>query len=224
MKQLIIFDLDGTLLNTIADLGTATNHALRACGFPQHNLASYPKMVGNGITRLIKRALPEDERTPETIDKVRTHFKEYYDMHQTDLTQPYPGINDMLRELSEMGVKLAVASNKYQAAVEALIKHYFPFVNWQAVEGQKEGVPTKPDPSIVFEILAKCPARKSKVLYVGDSGVDMETARRACVDSCGVTWGFRSIKELKDHHADNIVNTPDEIIQVVKRPGLELDV
>lgn len=224
MKQLVIFDLDGTLLNTIADLGTATNHALRVCGYPEHNLASYPKMVGNGITRLIERALPEDERDTETVERVREKFKEYYDEHMNDLTEPYPGIIDMLRELGNMGVKLAVASNKYQAAVVALIRHYFPDIDWQAIEGQKEGVPTKPDPSIVFEILAKCPTRKSKVLYVGDSGVDMETARRACVDSCGVTWGFRSLKELKDHHADNIVDTPDGIIAVVRRPGLELDI
>lgn len=223
MKQLVIFDLDGTLLNTIADLGTATNHALRVCGYPEHNLASYPKMVGNGITRLIERALPEDERDTETVERVREKFKEYYDEHMNDLTEPYPDIIDMLRELGKMGVKLAVASNKYQAAVVALIRHYFPDIDWQAIEGQKEGVPTKPDPSIVFEILAKCPTRKSKVLYVGDSGVDMETARRACVDSCGVTWGFRSLKELKDHHADNIVDTPDGIIAVVRRPGLELD-
>lgn len=223
MKQLVIFDLDGTLLNTIADLGTATNHALRVCGYPEHNLASYPKMVGNGITRLIERALPEDERDTETVERVREKFKEYYDEHMNDLTEPYPGIIDMLRELGNMGVKLAVASNKYQAAVVALIRHYFPDIDWQAIEGQKEGVPTKPDPSIVFEILAKCPTRKSKVLYVGDSGVDMETARRACVDSCGVTWGFRSLKELKDHHADNIVDIPDGIIAVVRRPGLELD-
>lgn len=223
MKQLVIFDLDGTLLNTIADLGTATNHALRVCGYPEHNLASYPKMVGNGVTRLIERALPEDERDTETVERVREKFKEYYDEHMNDLTEPYPGIIDMLRELGKMGVKLAVASNKYQAAVVALIRHYFPDIDWQAIEGQKEGVPTKPDPSIVFEILAKCPTRKSKVLYVGDSGVDMETARRACVDSCGVTWGFRSLKELKDHHADNIVDTPDGIIAVVRRPGLELD-
>lgn len=224
MKQLVIFDLDGTLLNTIADLGTATNHALRVCGFPEHTLAAYPMMVGNGVSRLIERALPEDMRDAETVERVRAHFKEYYDEHSADLTRPYPGIPEMLRELSGMGMKLAVASNKYQAAVEALIRHYFPFVEWHAVEGQKEGVPTKPDPSIVFEILAKCPTRKSKVLYVGDSGVDMETARRACVDSCGVTWGFRPMRELKDNHADNIVNTPDEIIKVVKRPGLELDV
>lgn len=224
MKRLVIFDLDGTLLDTIADLGTATNHALRQCGYPEHSLASYAKFVGNGITRLIERSLPEDERIPETINTVREKFTEYYDNHKTDLTRPYPGITELLHELETMGIKLAVASNKYHKSVVSLIKHYFPTINWHAIEGQKDGVPTKPDPSIVFEILAKCPVRKSKVLYVGDSGVDMETARRACVDSCGVTWGFRPAKELKEFHADNIVDAPEEIIRIVNRPGLELDI
>lgn len=223
MKRLVIFDLDGTLLNTIDDLGAATNFALRVCGYPEHNLSSYPMFVGNGVLRLIERALPEDERSAENVNRLREKFTEYYDIHCTDLTVPYPGIIEMLHSLKEMGVKIAVASNKYHSAVEKLIRHFFPDIEWAAVEGQKEGVPTKPDPSIVFEILAKSPARKSKVLYVGDSGVDMETARRACVDSAGVTWGFRPVKELRDFHADNIVSSPEEIITIVKRPGLELD-
>lgn len=224
MKQLVIFDLDGTLLNTIADLGAATNHALQESGYPQHSLSAYPVFVGNGVTRLIERAMPEDARSPENILALREKFKEYYDEHLTDATTPYPGIPELLRDLSDMGLKVAVASNKYQKAVETLISHFFPDIPWCAIEGQKEGVPTKPDPSIVFEILGKAPTRKSKVLYVGDSGVDMETARRACVDSCGVTWGFRPLKELRENHADNIVNTPDEIVNIVRRPGLELDI
>lgn len=223
MKHIVIFDLDGTLLNTIDDLGAATNFALRECGYPEHNLASYPMFVGNGVSRLIERALPEDERNPENVQRLKEKFTEYYDVHCADLTQPYPGIKEMLHTLQEMGVRMAVASNKYQEAVEKLINNFFPEIEWSAIEGQKEGVPVKPDPSIVFEILAKSPARKSKVLYVGDSGVDMETARRACVDSTGVTWGFRPVKELRDYHADNIVNSPEEIITIVKRPGLELD-
>ena len=224
MKQLVIFDLDGTLLNTIDDLGTATNYALHKAGYPVHSLASYPMFVGMGVMRLMERALPEDARTPEVIVPLLEDFKEYYNAHLTDATVPYPGIPELLAELRKKGVKVAVASNKYQAAVEQLIAHYFPEIEWSAVEGQKEGVPVKPDPSIVFEILGKVPTRKSKVLYTGDSGVDMETARRACVDSCGVTWGFRPAKELRDAHADNIVNEPAEIIRVVERPGLELDV
>lgn len=223
MKQLVIFDLDGTLLNTINDLGIATNYALHENGYPEHSLGAYPMFVGNGVTRLIERALPEDARSPETVLALRDKFREYYDEHLADTTVPYPGIPEMLRDLRDMGVKMAVASNKYQRAVETLIGHFFPDIPWASVDGHKEGVPSKPDPSIVFDILGKVPTRKSKVLYVGDSGVDMETARRACVDSCGVTWGFRPVKELRDTHADNIANTPDEIITIVKRPGLELD-
>lgn len=224
MKQLVIFDLDGTLLNTISDLGHATNYALRKNGYPEHSMSAYPMFVGNGVTRLVERALPEDLRTDEVIETVKADFMEYYDAHCADFTVPYPGIQHLLKQLAERGVKMAVASNKYQEAVEMLVAKYFPGIEWSAVEGAKEGVPSKPDPSIVFEILAKVPTRKSKVLYVGDSGVDMVTARRACVDSCGVTWGFRSVKELKENYADNIVSDPAEILAVVERPGLELDV
>ncbi len=224
MKQLVIFDLDGTLLNTIDDLGAATNYALRCGGYPEHAMSSYPMFVGRGVTRLMERALPEDARTPEVVSSLLVKFKEYYGAHLTDATRPYPGIVSMLESLQARGVRLAVASNKYSEAVIGLIHHFFPQIEWGAIEGQKEGVPTKPDPSIVFEILGRVPTRKSKVLYVGDSGVDMETARRACVDSCGVTWGFRPVKELRDNHADNIVTDPADILPLVERPGLELDV
>lgn len=222
MKQLVIFDLDGTLLNTIDDLGAATNHALAEGGYPCHSLSAYPMLVGNGVRRLMERALPEDARIPEIVDPMLEKFREYYDAHLTDATIPYPGIPELLRSLTSAGVKVAVASNKYQDAVERLISTFFPDIDFSAVEGQKEGVPVKPDPSIVFEILGKVPMRKSKVLYCGDSGIDMETARRACVDSCGVTWGFRPARELREAHADSIVSEPGEIMRIVTRPGLEL--
>lgn len=217
MKRLVIFDLDGTLLNTIDDLGAATNHALAANGYPVHNAAAYPGFVGNGVSKLIERALPDGERSPENVARLREEFVKYYDEHDCDLTRPYDGIVDLLVALSSDGVKLAVASNKYEAAVRRLISHYFPMVEWAVVAGQKEDVPVKPDPSIVFEILSKCPTRKDDVLYVGDSGVDMETARRACVESVGVTWGFRPVRELREGYADNIVSTPAEILEIVKR-------
>ena len=222
MKHLVIFDLDGTLLNTISDLGNATNHALRSRGYPEHNAAAYPMFVGNGVTRLIERALPEDARTPEIIADVRDCFREYYDTHMCDFSTPYECIPELLLDLRDIDLKMAVASNKYHAAVKKRISHFFPDIPWAAVKGHQEGVPTKPDPSVVFEILSEVPTRKSKVLYVGDSAVDMETARRACIDSCGVTWGFRTLKELREAYADNIVNHPDEILSVVRRPGLEL--
>jgi phosphoglycolate phosphatase len=215
MKQLVIFDLDGTLLNTIDDLGMATNYALEKFGYPTHPLDVYPSMVGNGVKKLIERALPSGTESEETIEKLREVFREYYDVHCTVHTKPYPGILPLLNTLQGKGLKLAVASNKYQAAVEQLVKHYFPEINWAAIEGQKEGVPVKPDPSIVFEILSSSPTPKADVLYVGDSGVDIETARRACVQSVGVTWGFRPLTELKAHYADFIVNTPDAILDII---------
>lgn len=217
MKQLVIFDLDGTLLNTIRDLGEAANYALRSFGYPEHALASYPFFVGNGVSRLLERVLPDGEKSAENVTRLRERFMEYYDEHNTDYTEPYPGIPEMLDELRAMDVNLAVASNKYQTAVEKLIHHFFPNVEWAAIEGQKENVPVKPDPSIVFEILGKVPTPKSDVLYVGDSGVDMETARRACVESVGVDWGFRPVKELREYHAENIVSIPSAIIQIVRR-------
>ncbi len=215
MKKLAIFDLDGTLLNTIEDLGYAANHALQAHGYPTHSIASYPFFVGNGVRRLIERVLPEDARTEATIDRLLITFKEYYNDHNTDYTKPYEGIPELLSLLSSRGVAIAVASNKYQAATEKLISHFFPTLSFIAVEGQKEGVPVKPDPSIVFEILAKAKTPKADTIYIGDSGVDMETARRACVDSVGVTWGFRPEKELVENHADTIVNSPGDIAKLI---------
>lgn len=212
MKTYIIFDLDGTLLNTIDDLATATNHALASLGFPQHGLWVYPEMVGNGVSRLMERALPEDARTEKNVAAMLKEFKAYYDEHCCDATEPYPGINEMLEIMTAKGLNLAVTSNKYQKAVTKIIHHYFPTSNFKAILGNEEGIPRKPDPSIVFKALSICPTPKADVLYVGDSGVDMETARRACVESVGVSWGFRSIKELKDALADHIVSTPAQIV------------
>lgn len=216
MKSLVIFDLDGTLLNTIDDLGEAANYALSQCGFPTHNISSYPQYVGNGVTKLLERILPKECRSVENIEKLRTHFIEYYNSHDTIHSKPYQGIPELLKVLSQRGIKLAVASNKYHEAVVRLINHYFPNETWVAVEGHKEGYQVKPDPSIVFDILLKSPTPKDKVLYIGDSGVDMDTARRAGVESVGVTWGFRSASELRSHQANHIISTPSEILNLIK--------
>lgn len=214
MKKLVIFDLDGTLLNTIDDLGMAANFALEKAGYPTHPITSYPYFVGNGVTRLLERVAPEEARNELAINQLRRLFMEYYEEHLTDFTKPYPGIPELLRNLRSNDISLAVASNKYQKAVEELINHFFGDMEWVAVEGNKDDYPVKPDPSIVFDILAKHPTPKSEVLYVGDSGVDMETARRACVESVGVSWGFRPVKELRENYADSIVHTPEEILNI----------
>lgn len=215
MKSLVIFDLDGTLLNTIDDLAHASNYALRTCGYPTHDVASYPFYVGNGVSRLLERVLPPDSRTPDNVTRLRQVFQEYYDRHLCDHTVPYPGISELLDELNGAGVRVAVASNKYQNATSRLIAHFFGRIPFCAVHGMRPGIPAKPDPTIVFNILAANPTPKESVLYVGDSGVDMETARRACVESTGVTWGFRPVAELRQFHAEHIVNTTDELLEIV---------
>ena len=215
MKSYVIFDLDGTLLKTIDDLANATNHALRELGFPTHGLWVYPNMVGNGVMRLIERALPDDARTEKNIKDALAAFKAYYNDHCCDDTVPYPGIPELLEDLSARGINLAVTSNKYQEAVTKIVNHYFPDANFRAILGNVDGMPRKPDPSIVFKALTMCPTPKDEVLYVGDSGVDMDTARRACVESVGVSWGFRSIHELKEAYADHIVSTQAQIADLV---------
>ena len=212
MKKLVIFDLDGTLLNTINDLGNSCNYALEKLGFNTHPLSAYPFMVGNGVRKLIERAQPD--ATPEMVDKIIVAFKEHYDRHNTDSSVPYPGITELLRNLHEAGVNLAVASNKYQEAVSRIISHFFPEIPFVGVEGQIEERKVKPDPSIVFSILNKCPTGKSDVLYVGDSAVDIETAKRACIENCGVTWGFSPVSHLRGAYADHIVSIPAEILKL----------
>ncbi|KAA6316256.1 Phosphoglycolate phosphatase [termite gut metagenome] len=215
MKQLVIFDLDGTLLNTIADLAQSTNHALRKLGFPTHEEEAYNFMVGNGVNKLFERALPEREKTMENILRIRTEFIPYYDEYNTDKTLPYPGIVELLQTLQEYGKMIGVASNKYHAATLKLISHYFPKINFTAVFGQREGIVPKPNPAIVYTIMKVAKVSKDKVLYVGDSGVDMQTAKNSGVSSCGVTWGFRPRRELEDFHPDFIVDKAEDILRLV---------
>lgn len=216
MKTLVIFDLDGTLLNTIADLGASCNYALEAMGMPTHPIQSYNYMVGNGVRRLIERAQPDADT--ETIDRLLELFRSHYDQHNCDATIPYPGIPKLLLELHKLDVALAVATNKYQSAAERIIGHFFPEIPFVGVFGQIEGRPVKPDPSVVFDILTARPTPKAEVLMVGDSAVDIETAKRACVTNVGVTWGFRPVSELRRAYADNIVSRPAEIIPLLSLP------
>lgn len=217
MKKLAIFDLDGTLLNTIKDLGEAVNYALDRNGYHTHSVASYPFFVGNGVRRLIERSLPEDARNnTSVVDTMLKDFKQYYNEHNTDRTKPYDGIYELLEQLNNNGVKLAVASNKYQQATLKIINHFFPSIPWIAIQGQQDNVPVKPDPSIIFMILAEAKIAKQDTIYIGDSGIDMETARRACIDSIGVSWGFRPVKELKEYHANIIINKPQDILPIVQ--------
>ena len=215
MKKLVIFDLDGTLLDTIADLAESANHALKQLGYPTHPVEVIRTYVGNGINKLLFRALPDEEKTEENMMRMRTHFVPYYDAHNADLSAPYPGIVALLEELQAKGLRMAVASNKYQEATVKLVKHYFPMIDFVEVLGQREGINVKPDPTIVFDILQKADVSPEEVLYVGDSGVDMQTAINAGVDAVGVTWGFRSRTELEDFHPMGLIDKAEELLRFV---------
>ncbi|MEI7503057.1 MAG: HAD family hydrolase [Paludibacter sp.] len=216
MKTLIIFDLDGTLLNTVADLATSTNYALAKYGFPTHETEAYRFFIGNGINNLFLKALPEGFKTPENILLIRQSFLEYYGAHNAELTVPYPGIPEVLLQLQKAGFQLAVASNKYQQATEKLVKYFFPEIEFVAVFGQREGIPVKPDATIVHDILAIAKVEKSEVIYIGDSGVDMQTAQNAGVDACGVTWGFRTRLEMEEFSPAYFVDEATEILEILE--------
>ena len=198
-------------------LAQSTNHALAALGYPTHKEEEYNFMVGNGINKLFERALPEGKKTEENVLRVRKEFVPYYDQHNADKSRPYPGITELLDELQAKGLQVAVASNKYQAATEKLIAHYFPNIRFTAVFGQREGVNVKPDPTVVYDILKIAQISKEDVLYVGDSGVDMQTAIHAEVTSCGVTWGFRPRAELETFHPNYIIDKAEEVLEIVFR-------
>ncbi|MBQ8485027.1 MAG: HAD family hydrolase [Bacteroidaceae bacterium] len=217
MKKLIIFDLDGTLINTIADLGACTNYALEKLGYPTHDIESYKFRVGNGINNLFRRSLPEGEKTDENVLRVRREFIPYYNAHNTDLSRPYPGMVELLEALQTEGILLAVASNKYQEATTKIIGELYPSIRFSAVLGQREGINIKPDPQIVFDILQATGADKADVLYVGDSGVDMQTGLNAGVETCGVTWGFRPRTELEPFHPQHIVDSVEELRQIIMK-------
>ena len=224
--MIIIFDLDGTLINTISDLGQACNYALSVCGFPTHKIEDYPRLVGNGVNKLIERALPEEHRNEETVLRLREYFVPYYDEHNCDYTRPYDGIPELLEALKQKGDEamrlkgeqwfLAVASNKYQAATEKIVAQLFPGV-FDLVLGEREGVERKPDPQIVYDILEakgeRLEAKGEEILYIGDSLVDAETARAAGATLVLCTWGFGTREQMEGAKPDYLVDHPLEVLE-----------
>ncbi len=217
MTKLIIFDLDGTLLDTREDIANACNHALRMCGCPERRLDEYNMLVGRGIMNLFRGALPEDQRTEETALKMKSLFVPYYNEHIDDCTRPYPGITEMMDRLAAAGISFAVASNKYQEGTEALVRKYFGMYDFACILGQREGRPIKPDPEIVGEAMAAAGASADETVYCGDSDVDMQTGLNAGVKTVGVTWGFRTREELSAYNPWLLAENADEIVEAVTR-------
>lgn len=207
-----IFDLDGTLANTLCDLADAVNHGLKQLGYPTHPYERYKLFIGNGVFKLCYRALPENKKT-ET-DELLSLFNDYYNTHYLDKTCLYPGISDMLRQLSERSVKLAVATNKPHNFATKLVEHLlseFEFVNVLGGCTERE---KKPSPQIINDILMSLPS-DNKVYMIGDSDVDILTAKNAGVASIGCCWGYRSRSELSETGADFIAEKPSDITDFI---------
>ena len=210
---LAVFDMDGTILNTIDDLTDATNHALEACGYPVHTVDEVRFYVGNGIAKLIERATPAGT-SDEMREKVRAKFMDYYSVHSADKTGPYDGIGELLKRLRAAGVKTAVVSNKPDVAVRDLVVKYFDGL-FDAAVGDMEGQRTKPAPDMCNKVFEKLGMAPEDAVYIGDSDTDIQTARNAGTDEILVSWGFRGRDFLEEHGAKCICDTTDEVYDII---------
>jgi phosphoglycolate phosphatase len=230
--QAVLFDLDGTLLDTLVDVGNAANAALRDGGFPEHPLQSYRHLLGGGVQRLFGAALPTDNQTPELIEQCVAAFRRHYEQNWNDTTRPYAGIPELIAELHERDLKLAVLSNKAHNFTRRCIAEHFggrkpdssessavldgPIGPFQLVVGQRPGVPPKPDPTSAIEVADALGVPPDDFLYLGDTSTDMQTARDAGMHPIGVLWGFRDREELVGSGAEAVIAKPRELLELVE--------
>ena len=221
LYNIFVFDLDGTLLDTLQDLANSVNYALRQHGMPEHSVDDIRRFVGNGVRLLMERAVPDGARNPQFEETFAT-FRQHYMQHSLDTTRPYDGIPELLHELKARGCKLAVVSNKMMAATQALVRHFFPDVDVAIGEHEAEGIRKKPAPDTVFEALRQLgiihlPSsiihQTSDIVYIGDSDVDIETARNSGLPCISVLWGFRSRDFLLAHGATTFAEHPADILR-----------
>ena len=204
-----IFDLDGTLLDTLNDLHASCNYALRTHGMPERSLEEVRQFVGNGVKKLMERAIPDGLDNPLFEETLQT-FRQHYLLHNLDTTLPYPGIMEMLQQLKAQGKRIAVVSNKFYAATQDLCKHFFGDTIQVAI-GEREDIKKKPAPDTVLEALRQLQVTRQDAVYVGDSEVDVETARNSGIPCISVLWGFRSKSFLLSHGATMFIETPNEL-------------
>ena len=217
MYSYVIFDLDGTLLNTIDDLADTGNHVCSLHGWPAHSVEEYKHMVGNGIPKLVERFAPAGT-DQATLDQAFGEFMDWYGVHKEDKTAPYPGMSEAALRLKEAGVSIAVLSNKAHALAGPVVEDYYPG-QFPWVQGALPGLPTKPDPTLLHRLMEQMGASPEDTLFVGDSDVDIRTARNGGLTSCGVLWGFRGRAELEAEGADCLARTPEELVKAVLGDG-----
>ena len=218
MKNAAVFDMDGTILNTLDDLMDSTNFALKNNGLKERSLEEIRFFVGNGIQKLIERAVPQGT-SKEVFEKVFADFKSHYKIHCADKTSYYDGIPSVIQTLRKMGVKTAVVSNKADFAVQELVEVYFKGL-FDVALGEKTGVSKKPSPDMVNAALSVLGVKKESAFYIGDSDVDFETAKNSSLDFIGVSWGFRGRKFLENLGAKNIIDSPEELLNFFNRKKL----
>ena len=213
-----VFDLDGSLLDTLQDLANSVNYALQQHGMPQHSIDDIRRFVGNGVRLLMERAVPDGAANAE-FEECFADFRQHYMLHSLDTTRPYDGITEVLHELKARGCQLAVVSNKMMAATQELIRHFFPEIEVAIGEHEAEGIRKKPAPDTVFEALRQLNTDPSKLntepsaVYVGDSDVDLLTARNSGLPCISVLWGFRDREFLLQHGATTLINRPEELLE-----------
>ena len=212
--KLAIFDLDGTLVDSLGDLADACNNGLKKMGYPVHELEKYRYFVGDGVLKLVERILPEDKRSEENISALKAEFDSYYNVHYADKTHPYDGIVSLLDALSAKGVKLAVASNKPDEFTKSVVKVFFEG-KFDMVLGKCPDTEKKPAPDILLKIMDALDVSADETVMIGDTNVDIRTAKNAGVSSIGCLWGFRTMEELEQAGADNIVSSPNEILKYI---------
>ena len=208
-----IFDLDGTLLDTLSDLANSVNYALSQHGMPTHSIDDVRRFVGNGVRVLMERAVPNGAANP-ALDATFATFRQHYMQHSLDTTRPYDGITELIRELKARGCQLAVVSNKMMAATQELVHHFFPEIEVAIGEHEAAGIRKKPAPDTVFEALRQLGVGKEGAVYVGDSDVDLATARNSGLPCISVLWGFRDKPFLLEHGATTFVETPRQILEI----------
>ena len=214
MVRTVIFDLDGTILDSIQDLADAGNWVCRKNGWPEHTVEEFTAMVGHGIPNLVGKFSPPECRSPLMILNTLSEFSAYYGAHCMDKTAPYAGMPELLERLKEKGLRLAVYSNKADAFSRELVEHFFPGV-FDLARGKVDGVPVKPDPAGIAGVLQELGAKPEETLFVGDSNVDIRTAKNGGLASCGVLWGFRTREELLCEGADHLAETAQELAALI---------